>query len=120
MARGFVSGLRDAVRALRRAQRAADDSRRPALEEWAKDTSATAKRLAPYMKGTLRRSIDYRVNNADAYVGVYGAGAREYAGYVEKGTSKMEAQPYMRPAFAAHRNDLRRSYRRQFRLRMRY
>jgi len=119
VARSFVTGLRGALRALRRAQRAADDSRRPALEEWARDTTATAKRLAPVLSGRLMRSIDYRVNHADAYVGVYG-GPREYAGYVEKGTSKMDAQPYMRPAFAAHRNDLRRSYRRQFRLRMRY
>lgn len=119
MARAFVTGLRGALRAIRDARRAGEDARRPALEEWARDTTATAKNLAPVLSGTLRRSIDYRVNNADAYVGVYG-GAREYAGYVEKGTSKMAAQPYMRPAFARHRNDLRRSYRRQFRLRLRY
>lgn len=119
MARSFVSGLRGALRALRRAQRAADDARRPALEEWAKDTAATAKKFSPVLTGRMRRQIDYRVNKADANVGVYGS-SRRYAGYVHGGTSKMEANPWMARAFAAHRNDLARSYRRHFRLRMRY
>lgn len=120
MARGFVSGLGDALRALRRARRAADDARRPALESWAKDTRDTAKGLVRVRTGKLRGDIDYRmINDANANVGVYGP-SRSYAGYQEKGTSKMRAQPFMRPAFAAHRNDLSRRYRREFRLRARF
>lgn len=120
MARAFFTGLPAALRAIRRARRAADDARRPALEEWAKDTRDTAKGFAGVLTGQLRRDISYRMlNDANANVGVYGP-SRRYAGYQEKGTSKMRAQPFMRPAFARHRNDLSRRYRREFRLRARF
>lgn len=35
-----------------------------------------------------------------------GGAAEEYAAHQEFGTSKMSAQPYMRPAFEAHRDSI--------------
>lgn len=46
--------------------------------------------------GRLRNSIDYKVdvNRGAVHIGT----DVEYAVYVEKGTSKMQAQPYLTPA----------------------
>lgn len=60
---------------------------------------ADAKRRAPVLTGNLRRSIHHEVvlqteSRAVATVGT----DVEYAGYVEFGTSRMAAQPYLRPA----------------------
>jgi HK97 gp10 family phage protein len=46
---------------------------------------------------------------------VWEADQLEYAMYVEKGTSKMNAQPYLVPAFNDHRRQVTRTYRAAFR-----
>lgn len=58
-----------------------------------------AKRRAPVLTGNLRRSIHVEqgavtLTRAEAKVGT----DVEYAPYVEFGTSRMRAQPYLRPA----------------------
>lgn len=61
-------------------------------------TEAFAKRLCPVDTGRLRSSIHVeQISPTSIFVGtdVY------YAGYVEFGTSKMQAQPFMRPAIEA-------------------
>ena len=48
--------------------------------------------------GALKRSITMQVDDGRALVvGVISANTH-YAGYVEYGTSRMRAQPYLRPA----------------------
>lgn len=55
---------------------------------------ADAQRRAPFRTGRLRRSIGSR-RTADS---VIIEATADYAAYVELGTSKMAAQPFLRPA----------------------
>lgn len=66
-----------------------------------------AKRLAPYRTGDLRSSIQSTVDFAPGrrVVAIVGS-PLEYAGYVEYGTSRMAAQPYLRPALSMLREGI--------------
>jgi HK97 gp10 family phage protein len=60
-----------------------------------------AKRLCPVDTGRLRSSISWAVQiGGEGIVGRVGTDV-EYAPYVEFGTSRMRAQPYLRPAIQA-------------------
>jgi len=69
----------------------------------------SAKQICPVRTGTLERSIRSVVTPDKAQVVAGGAqgcapgvaSPVEYAGYVELGTSRMSARPYMRPAIEA-------------------
>lgn len=65
-------------------------------------TKADAQRFAPVRTGHLRGSIDATSHGMSATITAStGDGAhREYADYVEYGTSDTRPQPYMRPAAA--------------------
>ena len=52
--------------------------------------------VAPYMGGTLKRSISIELQ--PMFLSAEVTANTEYAGYVEYGTRYMDAQPYMRPA----------------------
>ena len=54
-----------------------------------------ARPLAPVDKGRLRQSITFVKETDRVYVG----STVDYAGYVEYGTVKQKAQPYLKPAF---------------------
>jgi HK97 gp10 family phage protein len=56
--------------------------------------AAKAKRIVPYDSGTLHDNIEPVVNSDGMFV----VANTEYAEFVELGTSKMAAQPYLRPA----------------------
>ena len=99
-----IRGMRTALARLRLLPGRANRLRNEALDLWAADLEKTAKDLAPKRTGNLRDSIRAKVNrnSGKAFVAVYGQ-AREYAYYVEKGTSKMEDQPFLGPAAQIHR-----------------
>jgi HK97 gp10 family phage protein len=60
-----------------------------------------AKQLCPVDTGRLRSSISTAIIvDGRSISGIVGTNV-EYAPYVEFGTSRMEAQPYLRPAFYA-------------------
>lgn len=62
---------------------------------------AAAKRLAPVRTGRLRSSITHRVERRGrVVVGTVGTDVH-YAPYLEFGTRRMRARPYLRPALAA-------------------
>jgi HK97 gp10 family phage protein len=52
--------------------------------------------------GELRASISHQVDGTEGYVGTN----TEYAGYVEFGTCKMAAQPYLVPALTGRQSDV--------------
>ena len=56
-----------------------------------------------YMGGTLRGSISHASETTAAHIGT----DVEYAPYVELGTSKMDAQPYLKPAITEHLQEYR-------------
>jgi len=59
----------------------------------AADTALNAKMVVPIRTGNLWSSIDYETEGGKSIV----TAAAYYALYVEMGTYKMAAQPYMRP-----------------------
>lgn len=118
MARGIrLEGLQDALRAVARVPAAMRQARDETLREWADNVKGTAAEKAPRDRGELYQAIEERVNThfGRAEVGVWQEDQLEYALYVEKGTSKMQAQPYLVPAFNDHRRQVTRTYRAAFR-----
>ena len=118
MARGIrLEGLGNALRAVARVPEAMRQARDETLREWADNVQNTAAEKAPRDRGELYQAIDQRVNThfGRADVGVWQEDQLEYALYVEKGTSKMNAQPYLVPAFNDHRAQVTRTYRAAFR-----
>ena len=75
------------------------------LERMKEDAEA----LVPYRTGKLWKSIDYEVyqvpSNIGPIVGELTANT-DYAQYVEYGTSRMAARPFIRPAYEAHKHEL--------------
>lgn len=69
-----------------------------ALEECGLAAEGYAKRLCPVDTGLLRNSITHTVVDKTAYIGT----DVEYAPYVEMGTVRTRAQPYLKPAVADH------------------
>jgi len=65
-----------------------------AVKKTAFDIETDAKQFSPVDTGTLQGSISAEVEEFSAAIAPH----TEYAGYVEFGTWKMGAQPYMRPA----------------------
>ncbi|MDX2667393.1 HK97-gp10 family putative phage morphogenesis protein [Streptomyces stelliscabiei] len=117
MARARLDGLGNALRAIGRVPEAMREARTETLQEWAGNVKGTAADKAPRDQGGLWQAVDERVNAhfGRAEVGVWDADQLEYALYVEKGTSKMNAQPYLVPAFNEHRRQVTRTYRAAFR-----
>lgn len=71
-----------------------------ALEEIGLAAEGYAKRACPVDTGRLRNSITHAVESAEdsVYVGT----DVEYAPYVELGTRRTAAQPFLRPAATEH------------------
>jgi HK97 gp10 family phage protein len=89
-------------------------SRVPGMETFIVSTAADfveshAKAIVPVDTGALKGSIKAAVIGSNAVV----EASMPYAGYVEWGTRKMAAQPYLRPAFEALRwnNILKQAFR---------
>lgn len=77
-----------------------------ALEEIGDKAEKYAKELAPFITGRLCNSITFAIEGGEK--AVYIGTNVEYAPYVELGTSKQAAQPYLRPAAANHGPEYRR------------
>lgn len=76
-----------------------------ALEKVGLVAEGYAKRLCPVDTGRLRNSITHAMEGSEAVV--IGTNV-EYAPYVELGTSRQKAQPYLRPAAVDHVSEYRR------------
>ena len=71
------------------------------LEEWGLIAEAYASDYCPVDTGRLRASISHDTDEDTMYIGTN----VEYAPYVELGTSRMDAQPYLRPAIENHMSE---------------
>lgn len=69
-----------------------------ALEAVGLQAEGYAKLVCPVDTGRLRNSISHAVEGNTAYIGTN----VEYAPYVEFGTHKQRAQPYLQPAATEH------------------
>ena len=87
--------------ALRRLRTAVPDAIRtalaPALRAGAQAVAADARSFVPVVTGTLRRGISSSGSGL-TYVAGVGGPAADYAHFVEYGTSRQGARPFMRPA----------------------
>jgi HK97 gp10 family phage protein len=74
-----------------------------ALEAIGAQVENYAKMLCPVDTGNLRNSITHVVEPSED--AVYIGSAVEYAAYVEVGTSRSKAQPYLEPAVMDHTDE---------------
>jgi HK97 gp10 family phage protein len=77
----------------------------PALEAVGITAEGYAKLLCPVDTGRLRNSISHAVDEDEK--AVYIGTNVEYAPYVEMGTSKTKAQPFLKPAATNHAEEYR-------------
>jgi HK97 gp10 family phage protein len=108
MASSQVKGIDELTRKLAAlAKKATPQQLEAALRSGALLIEGDAKRLAPYLTGTLRRSIHTETSSdrggAQARVGTN----VEYAPHLEFGTRRQRPQPYLRPAFDGAKNRVR-------------
>ena len=77
------------------------NAKRGGLEAASLIVEGDATLRAPVDTGNLRSSITHRVaSDEEAHIGTN----VEYAPYVEQGTSKMAAQPFLRPALDGNKS----------------
>lgn len=77
-----------------------------AAQKWADAVTDGAQRRAPVLTGDLEHHITPKVDGGNAEVTADAVNERghSYAQYVELGTGRGPAQPYLYPAFAEHRD----------------
>ena len=85
-------------------EQASDEAIARALEAIGLQAEGYAKMLCPVDTGNLRNSITHAVEGISAYIGTN----VEYAPYVEYGTSKTRAQPFLQPAAYNHADEYKR------------
>src|SRR5690606_40047230 len=96
-----VDSMRDRLRMMRSLVREGTEA---AAREGGRMGEATMKGLAPVDTGRLRDSIRHEVQGPTVR---FGPGDEiDYAAFVEFGTSKMAAQPYVRPTVEAMRRKI--------------
>ena len=93
-----VSELRGLERDLEKGAGKVEELAPLVVKKSALDIEATAKINAPVDTGTLKSSISSDIDGLSAEIGP----STDYEAYVEYGTSRMAAQPYMGPAFERH------------------
>ena len=94
----FVSHKDDLLKAF-------DSKTEKALETIGLVAEGYAKRMCPVDTGNLRNSISHAVDKSDNSA-VIGTNVK-YGPFVELGTSKQSAQPYLRPAAQDHASEFK-------------
>lgn len=92
-----VTGIDETIEGLKKYFKSVEDNIKDVVKESAVNIESKSKMKAPVDTGNLRRGITHQVldNGLDAEIGTYDI---EYAPYIEYGTSKNPAKPYLRPS----------------------
>jgi len=93
-----IEGVQDFVRAMDRFDSAMQRRVHAQLVSWAADVKALARQLVPVRTGHLRSTIYAKIREWVAEVGAEAT----YALFVELGTRRMRARPYLYPAIQEH------------------
>lgn len=96
-----IKGLDQFMNHLNGVENRLNDSVKQAVKQNALEMETKAKMLAPVDTGNLRRNINTSVKESSDSISAEVASNAEYSIYVEYGTSKQQAQPFMNPAFVA-------------------
>ena len=98
MLKGELIGLKEANKALKRLPEFAKDSVQQVMDVTAFQVSQKAKASAPVQSGALKRAIEWesRPRSLSSIVGI--GSEAFYWKFIEYGTVKMAAHPFMRPA----------------------
>lgn len=83
---------------INKAKSSLDKSKKEICETMGNLVTAEAQNRATVLTGNMRRSITYEVMGDNSGLNVGVTMDAEYAPYVEKGTSKQAAQPFLEPA----------------------
>lgn len=95
-----LTGDKALARKMRKLQAEAVPVCTDAIQGWADDVQTDAQAAVPVDTAKLQRKIKKRVRATSGEV----IADTSYATYVELGTSRQEAQPFLYPAFARHRD----------------
>lgn len=97
-----IDGISAVTEAMERKMAETERKASRGLERGCRIVEGEARNRCPVDTGELRRSI---TSHVDGMYGVVGTN-KEYAGYVEFGTHKMKAQPYLISAFLAKKYEV--------------
>ena len=93
-----IKGVEELQKAMRNFDSAMQKHVHRQLASWAADVKALAKQLVPVRTGHLRNSIYTKIREWVAEIGAEAT----YALFVEFGTRRMRARPYLYPAIQQH------------------
>jgi len=110
MAKGDIQGLRAFQKILDRLPTEVAAQVEQTIFEQADEVRALAYRMAPVRSGNMREHLEVVMgkDGLAAQVGFVTAGARRaayYAGWIEFGTKRIKANPFLHPATTARRAD---------------
>lgn len=110
MARGLITAKLHGVKSLQAVSRAQQttvtNALSKALERIARDIGALARALVQVKTGRLKRSIRAREIEPKRWQVVAGNRKAFYGHFVERGTFRSRAYPFLRPAFDAYRDKI--------------
>jgi HK97 gp10 family phage protein len=109
-----VKGLSEFSVKIRQIKQAAEQGDQAGLEQMGRVGVAAVKRRTPVDTGQLQDSYDYVVEGDEVLIG----SDEEYAPHVELGTSKMAAQPHLRPGIEESTGQISTAYANELKARL--
>ncbi|SFE54648.1 phage protein, HK97 gp10 family [Actinopolyspora alba] len=106
MARATLRGDKRLHHQLRRLRHQAPEIAAEAGQAWGEAVQADARSRVPDRTGRLKRGITVQVQKRSLSFSVGTHNGPFYGHLVENGTSDTPAQPFLLPAFTAHRGDI--------------
>jgi len=108
----MVIAVQNLDRLVKKYNRLGNIDMKPIMQRATQLVQRTAKEMAPVDTGHLRRNIMRKTHTLPNNTGIVGEvyDPVEYGVYQEFGTSKMKAQPFMRPALKVHQETIKKGF----------